>query len=125
MTNLHKKDLTPYKDVNEVLLSLTKGIINTFDSNLVGIYLTDSLSYGDFNPKSSDIDLAVVLYNSASKKYLDLVKDLHLQVEMTYQQWAERIECSYIPISMLHNILPPAAPRPYVGAGTFYPEALY
>lgn len=125
MTHQNKKDITLYKDVNEVLHSLTTGIIKIFGSNVVGIYLTGSLSYGDFNPKSSDIDLTVVLYTPASIELLELVKELHVQIEVTHKQWAQRIECSYTPISMLESILPPELPRPYVGEGILYPEALY
>lgn len=125
MTILNKKDITIYKDVNKVLHSLTKGIKSIFGSNVVGIYLTGSLSYGNFNPKSSDIDLVVVLYSPASRELLELVKKLHLQVERIHKQWAQRIECSYIPISTLQSILPPELPRPYVGEGIFYPEASY
>jgi hypothetical protein len=40
-------------------------------------------------------------------------------------KWADRIECSYAPLEMLQNILPPKFPRPYLGEGVFYPEAHY
>ena len=37
----------------------------------------------------------------------------------------DRLECSYTPIDMLKNILPPKEPRPYYGGGIFYDEAPY
>ena len=113
------------EDVNEVLHSLAKGIADIFGANLVGIYLMGSLTYGDFNPESSDIDLVVILREPASKEQLELIKKLHTQTEATHKKWARRIECSYTPLSMLHNILPPKEPRPYFGEGILYPAAPY
>ncbi len=113
------------KDVNEVLQSLAKGIIEILGEDLVGCYLTGSLSYGDFNPENSDIDLLVVLKAPVLQEKLKALKQLHLQVEADHKKWAKRIECSYIPIDMLQNVHPPKAPRPYIGEGIFYSEAPY
>jgi predicted nucleotidyltransferase len=49
---------TPYKDVNEVLNSLTSEIAPILGENLVGVYLTGSLSYGDFNPENSSFNFS-------------------------------------------------------------------
>ncbi len=89
------------------------------------MYLTGSLSYGDFNEKRSDIDLAVVLKKPASLEKIKLVKKLHSDAEQKYKKWSKKIECSYIPLDMLQNILPPKTPRPYIGGGIFYSKAPY
>jgi len=47
---------TKHKDVNQILHLLKTGLINILGKNLVGLYLTGSLTYGDFNRGSSDID---------------------------------------------------------------------
>jgi hypothetical protein len=117
--------ITPYQDVNTVLLSLAQGIESIWGGNLLGLYLSGSLSYGDFNPGSSDIDLVAILKIPASPKELKLIQELHINEGQKYPKWAKRIECSYTPIAMLSSILPPEAPRPYYGEGVFYPEALY
>ncbi|MBI2707276.1 MAG: DUF4111 domain-containing protein [Proteobacteria bacterium] len=119
------KGITTYKDVNEVLHSLTTGMAHILGENLVGVYLTGSLSYGDFNPENSDIDLLALLRNPASQDKLEVLKKMHLNVERDTKKWAKRIECSYIPLDMLQSILPPKTPRPYIGEGIFYPEAPY
>lgn len=126
MQNLrHIKKITPYQDINNVLYFLAEGIQHIFGANLAGMYLTGSLSYGDFNEKRSDIDLAVVLKNSASPEKIKMVKKLHSDAEQKYKKWSKKIECSYIPLEIMQNILPPKTPRPYIGNGIFYPEAPY
>ena len=72
---------TPYKDINEVLNSLTAGITLILGENLVGVYLTGSLSYGDFNPENSDIDLLVIIRNPVFQEKLEALKKMHLDVE--------------------------------------------
>jgi len=121
----YKKNITIYKDVHILLDSLTNGIVDILGANLVGIYLTGSLTYGDFNPESSDIDLMVILHEPASQEQLELIKKLHMQMEISYPKWARRIECSYTPVKMLHNILPPKEPRPYFNEGILYEQAPY
>ena len=121
----HIKKITPYQDINDVLYFLAQGVQNIFGDDLVGFYLTGSLSYGDFDEGRSDIDLAVILKKPASPEKIELAKKLHLDTEQKYTKWSKKIECSYIPLDMLQNILPPKTPRPYVGGGTFYPEAPY
>ncbi len=116
---------TPYEVINKLLLSLQTGIKNIFGKNLVGIYLTGSLSYDDFNLNRSDIDLLVVLHDPVTKVEVSLIKELHAQVGKNNNKWSSRIECSYIPKDMLVSILPPKLPRPYYGGGIFYPQALY
>lgn len=121
----HIKKITSYQDINDVLYFLAEGVRNIFGAGLVGMYLTGSLSYGDFDEGRSDIDLVVVLKRSAPREKIELVKQLHLDAEQKHKKWSMKIECSYIPLEMLASILPPKAPRPYIGGGMFYPEADY
>jgi hypothetical protein len=117
--------VTKYKDINKVLSSLTTGMTHILGKNLVGVYLTGSLSYGDFNPDNSDIDLVAIVNDPLSPEQLEALKTMHLHVEATTEKWAKRIECSYVPLDMLESIQPPKTPRPYLGEGTFYAEAPY
>lgn len=52
---------TPYQEINEVLLTISNGINHILDNNLIGLYLFGSLTYGDFNLDSSDIDLVTIV----------------------------------------------------------------
>ncbi len=99
--------------------------MNILGDHLVGLYLFGSLSYGDFNPDSSDIDVVAILTHPASLDELEAIQQLHRDIGINYPTWAKRLECSYTPIDMLQNILPPASPRPYLGEGIFYPAAHY
>jgi len=117
--------ITPYPDVNDVLLHLTNDIESTLDKNLIGLYLFGSLSYGDFNIGSSDIDLVAILHRSLDQAEIVKVKALHNKIAVSYPTWRERIECSYLPIALLSQILPPKEPRPYYGGNVFYEEADY
>lgn len=119
------KKLTSYQDINDLIIFFSEKLKSILNDNLLGFYLTGSLSYNDFVLNRSDLDFQVIVKNPLSQKELELVKQLHLDTENRYKNWAERIECSYLPIELLHNILPPKTPRPCWGLGTFYPEAPY
>jgi predicted nucleotidyltransferase len=124
--NLYTKSMiTPYPDINEILLYILSGIDNILCKNLIGLYLFGSLTYGDFNPDSSDIDLVTIINKPLSHRELEQIKQLHKQFKEYYQKWGDRLECSYTPVDMLINILPPKEPRPYFGGGVFYDEAPY
>lgn len=56
---------------------------------------------------------------------LEMIKQLHKQVGAQNKKWMDRLECSYIPVDMLKNILPPKEPRPYYNSGIFYTDAHY
>src|ERR1700690_954475 len=124
---IHLDQLAPFKDINEILEFFRSGIIFIFKKNLIGIYLTGSLSYGAFHYDRSDIDLTVILKNPVSPGELEAIKNFHKQIEEKFNKWAKRLECSYTPIEMLPNILPPKKPRPWYwgGEGFLYEEAPY
>jgi len=117
--------MTPYPEINEILLDISAEIKNILGQNLIGLYLFGSLSYGDFNPDSSDIDIVAILNKPLDRQELQLIKRLHETIKKKYPKWGDRLECSYTPIAMLKNILPPQEPRPYFGGGIFYDEAPY
>lgn len=116
---------TQFQNINKVIADLASRITQLLGDNLVGVYLFGSLTYGDFNPKRSDIDLMIVVHTSLTAHEIEQVKAHHNQVEGLYPEWNERVEASYTPIGMLNNIMPPAEPRPYFGEGKMWNEARY
>jgi predicted nucleotidyltransferase len=118
-------NLTPYQDINDILVLMSEELNDILGKKLLGFYLTGSLTYGDFKPDRSDIDLLVVVENQLSQDEIIRVKKMHEKIKQFYKSWKERIECSYLPVNLLSNILPPKQPRPYVGGGIFYPKAQY
>jgi len=118
-------NITPYELVNIVIAEFSQGIIDQLKDNVVGIYLFGSLTYGDFNAESCDIDLMVVVNTPLTKEDILLVKSTHQLIEQKYPMWNHRIEASYTPLYMLNNILPPKEPRPYYGEGIMHEASEY
>lgn len=114
-----------YPEVNKLLAVVVEGIVKISVDNLVGIYLTGSLTYGDYKPESSDVDLVVVTKHKLTPKQMVAVENFHKQLEADYPIFEGRVECSYVPRNMLFEVKPPNEPRPYAGEGKFYQEALY
>ena len=69
--------------------------------------------------------MIVILQKPASVGEIKHLKKLHLEIEETYKDWEQRIECSYTPIEMFDNVFPPKDPRPYFGEGKFHLSAPY
>ncbi len=113
------------KKVSQIIAKLSEDISTALGNNLLGLYLFGSLTYGDFNKASSDIDLMAILKEPATPLELELLKKLHIDIATHFPQWATRIECSYTPLSMLSSKTPPLEPRPYYGENSFWPEAPY
>jgi hypothetical protein len=118
---------TSFEDVNSILQYFVEGVVPVFGENLMGVYLTGSLSYDAFNYETSDIDLTVILKSPISANELVAVKQLHAQMEGQFAKWSKRLECSYTPLEMLPSLLPPERPRPWYwgGDGILYEEAPY
>ncbi len=123
--NLKLKQETPYSDINDLLLFWAGGVCDALGGKVIGLYLTGSLTYGDFVLKRSDVDLCVVVNQALSVAELESIKRLHIETEHRYPHWAKRVECSYLPMDLMHEVLPPKTPRPWWGHGVFYAEAPY
>ena len=111
--------------MNNILRTLAIGIRGILADNLVGVYLAGSLSYGDFSPGRSDIDLITLLTKPASPTEIAALNALHEQTRHEHAYWGRHVECSYVPIEMLASTLPPRNPRPYHGEDVLYPAAPY
>lgn len=112
--------LTPHQDINDILVELARGLSGTLGGRLVGFYLTGSLTYGDFDRGSSDIDYLVVMDEPVSDEQRRALVALHEAVGKRFPAWRERIEGSYVTRAMLPNLHPPVAGRPYVNGGAFW-----
>jgi len=115
--------VTPYPAINTVLTQLRDGLKRLLGEKIVGLYLSGSLAYGDFVPERSDIDLQAVVRSPLTQDDLTTIEQLHRELERRCPEWAGRIECSYVPLELMHELSTPATPRPWWGFGTFYAEA--
>jgi hypothetical protein len=116
-------DVTPYPAINTVLTEWAEGLKRLLGEKTVGLYLSGSLAYGDFVPDRSDIDVQAVVRRRITEDELRWVEQLHKETEPRYPEWADRIECSYVPLELMHELTPPATPRPWWGFGTLYAAA--
>lgn len=109
--------LTKYDDANEVLGLLSTDLKRILGEKLVALYLTGSLTYGDFDYGSSDIDFVAVLTSELTAKELEAVKEMHNRIAKQVPYWEKRLEGSYVPQSWFSNVKRPLRKRPYVNAG--------
>jgi hypothetical protein len=111
---------TPHDDVNELLARLSEGAREIAGDRLVALWLTGSLTYGDFDRGSSDIDYLAVLTDPLGPEQRQALEALHAGIATRWPEWAERIEGSWIPQDWLASIFPPADGRPYINGGAFW-----
>src|SRR5215469_15482702 len=116
-------DATPYPAINTMLAEWVDGLKCLLGRNIVGLYLSGSLAYGDFVPERSDIDLQAVVRSPLVQDELKSIEQLHREIERRCPRWKDRVECSYVPLELMRELRPPAKARPWWGFGTFYPEA--
>ena len=107
-------------DVLAVIRALQGGIPRVLGGTLVGLYLTGSLSYGGFDPASSDIDFLALCRQRPRADEIAALSAMHQGIASQTPDWAERIEGSYIWESLLSNLKPPSEPRPYINGGALW-----
>lgn len=117
------KTLTPYQDINNILVDWVSGVKSILQHNVIGLYLYGSLTYGDFVPERSDIDLEAVVGKPLTEEDLKSLEHLHREIDERFPSWANRTECTYVPLKLISEILPPKVPRPWWGFDTLYAEA--
>jgi predicted nucleotidyltransferase len=109
--------VTPYGDVNAVLTQLSDGLTTLLGEQLIGLYLTGSLTYGDFDPGGSDIDFLAVLDSELADEQAQDIMALHERIGAAFLRWAKRLEGSYITRDMITSKNRPDRPRLYVNGG--------
>jgi hypothetical protein len=100
-----------------MLLSNVKNILG---EQFVGMYLYGSLSTGDFDPATSDIDFLVVTTEALSEETIAELEAMHQQAWATSAKRAGELEGSYVPKDLIRRHDPDGAPCPTVNEGKFY-----
>lgn len=116
---------TEYPEINNILEKYKQLVLELLGDEVVSIFLTGSLTYGDFVLGRSDIDLHTITKSKISSSLISRIDILHQQIESLYPEWENRIEASYTPVYLFNEIMPPKEPRPWYGFGKLYKEADY
>ena len=111
---------TPFPDVNDVLNMLVWNVKKILGEQFVGMYLYGSLSSGDFDPETSDIDFLVVTADKLSASKIAELEEMHKQAWATSSKRALELEGSYVPKELIRRHDPHGAPCPTVNEGKFY-----
>ncbi|MCC6945321.1 MAG: DUF4111 domain-containing protein [Thermomicrobiales bacterium] len=114
---------TPYREINALLSDITARLDGILGANLIGLYLTGSLAYDDFLPGRSDIDLQAVVRAPLTDVELDAIEQMHHLLDERHPAWRGRLECSYVPLDLMREVLPAGICRPWWGFDTLYREA--
>lgn len=112
--------VTPYPDVNQVLDLLLTRASAILGEQLTGLYLYGSLSSGDFDPRSSDIDFAFVTEAVLPPETIAALEAMHREIWASGLKWAAKLEGAYVPISLIRRHNPHGPVIPTVNEGAFY-----
>src|SRR5215472_10135068 len=107
---------TAYREVNVLLQDFLVALQALLEEKLLGFYLYGSLSLGDFDPGSSDVDFLIVTTEELSGKVLDRLRELHTTLAANGNPYARRLEGSYISRAALQRYDPDHASHPTIGS---------
>jgi predicted nucleotidyltransferase len=110
----------PHQDVNEILNLLLTDAKNILGGQFVGMYLYGSLSSGDFNPTSSDIDFLIVTQDILPEETISELETMHNRIWKTGLKWAAKLEGSYVHKDLIRRHDLEGTPCPTVNEGRFY-----
>lgn len=116
--NMNAK-LTPYEDVNSIVLLLLQKSQEILGDNLLAMYLHGSLATGDFSQKGSDIDFMIVLDKELIDETIQKLREMHSDILKNDSKWAKKLEGSYVQKDLLKSVAPPKAPRLYINGSGF------
>jgi hypothetical protein len=111
---------TPYPDVNKVLNLLLAEAQDVLGNQWVGMYLYGSLSSGDFDPISSDIDFLIVTADMLDEKTIADLEIMHQRIWDTGLKWTFKLEGSYLPRGHLPRYENLDTAYPTVNEAKFY-----
>ncbi len=106
---------TAYGEVNTILLRLLASVQPILRERLIGMYLYGSLSLGDFDPESSDVDFLIVTTEEIAGETLTALRDTHSSLAASGLPYADHLEGSYISRSAVRRYDPQNAMHPTIG----------
>ncbi len=108
---------TPYADIDRLLESLLSRMQHVLQEKLVGLYLYGSLTAGDFDPESSDIDLLAATSSDVSEGEFDALGAMHLDFARDNPGWEDRVEVAYLSVTALRTFRSKRSPVAVISPG--------
>ena len=108
---------TPYADINRPLESLLSHMRHIFQEKLVGLYLYGSLTTGDFDPESSDIDLLAATTSDVSDTEFEALCAMHRDFARDHPEWEDRVEVAYLSVTALRTFQSERSPIAVISPG--------
>ena len=94
---------TASPDVDRILDILFSQIRHILRDRLVGLYLYGSLTTGDFDLGTSDIDLLAATASDLNGAEFEELHEMHRALARDNKAWDERIEVAYLSVSALRT----------------------
>ena len=107
---------TAYPSVNDLLAHLSREIHAILGPELVGLYLYGSLSLGDFDPASSDVDFLAVTRDTLTSEALADLGSLHARLGTSPLPYADKLEGWYFTRAALRRPAPDEPLQATIGA---------
>ncbi len=108
---------TPHRDINRLLESLLSRMRRILQEKLVGLYLYGSLTTGDFDPESSDIDLLAATSTDITDAEFDALRSMHLDFARDNPEWEDRIDVAYLSVTALRTFRSKRSPIAIITPG--------
>jgi predicted nucleotidyltransferase len=93
---------TPYPELNHVLRELVESVQHALSDNFVGAYLQGSFAVGDFD-EHSDVDWIIAIREELAAGQVNRLQAMHGRLFRLESRWAQHLEGSYFPVSILRN----------------------
>ena len=111
---------TPYPEINNVLALLLGSVKKILGDQFIGMYLYGSLSSGDFDSQTSDIDFLVITTQTLSDEKIARLETMHKETWTTSLKRAGELEGAYVPRELIRRHDPHGPACPTVNEGRFY-----
>ncbi len=104
---------TSDSELNAILHELVSSAQSTLGSNFVSAYLQGSFALGDWD-NDSDVDFTIVVEREISDTELKSLQTMHARIFKQESTWAQHLEGSYFPKSLLKSGDPLKIKIPYL-----------
>ena len=108
------------REIDRTLALLLAGSRAILADDFFGMYVFGSLTSGDFDEETSDIDFVVVTKVDVGAAALAELKGLNERIQGTGSPWAAKLEGSFLPLHVFKDFNPSCTPYPTIGMGGWF-----